>query len=257
MGKPQSQYEVRLAQNEDDRVAAQRLRYAVFIEELGGNGPGVDHERRLECDPFDAYCRHLLLVDRNKPAGEHVVGAYRMMLRSDAEAAGGFYSASEYDLSPLIQSDRSLLELGRSCVHPAHRGGTSMYLLWNGLARFVLEQGVDVMFGVASFHGTDVDQLARPLSYLHAHHLAPEELRVTAIGENRRNMDLLPPSELDRVAAMQETPALIKAYLRLGGFVGDGAYVDHEFNTVDVCLVMDTTQMNAKSREAYTRKAGR
>ena len=157
----------------------------------------------------------------------------------------------------MINSGRPLLELGRSCVHPSLRGGSSIYVLWNALARYVLDRGVEIMFGVASFHGTNASAIAAPLAYLHQHHLAPPDLRVTACPPNALDMRLVAKGQVDRANAMRLTPALIKAYLRLGGFVGDGAYVDHEFNTIDVCLVMDTAQMNAKSRESYIRKAGR
>ena len=136
------------------------------------------------------------------------------------------------------------------------RGGSAMYQLWNGLAAYVLERGIEVMFGVASFHGTDPDALRMPLSYLHHHHLAPEALRVRAVPDHFQPMDLVPVDQIDRLAAMTATPALIKAYLRLGGFVGDGAYVDHKFNTTDVCLMMDTGRMSAKHRAYYVRKHG-
>jgi putative hemolysin len=149
-----------------------------------------------------------------------------------------------------------LLELGRSCVHRDYRGGTAMYHLWNGLADYVHQRGIEVLFGVASFHGTDIEALKLPLSYLYHHHLAPEPLRVRARGDHRLEMDLLPPDRIDRRAAMVATPALIKAYLRVGGCVGDGAYIDREFNTTDVCLVMDTAAMSARHRDFYTRKAG-
>jgi L-ornithine Nalpha-acyltransferase len=160
------------------------------------------------------------------------------------------------DLTPLLASGKRLLELGRSCVHADHRGGTAMFHLWNGLADYVLERGIEVLFGVASFHGTDVAGLAQPLSWLYHHHLAPPDMRVRARAPHWQDMNLVPPDGLDRKAAMAATPALIKAYLRLGGFVGDGAFIDHEFNTTDVCLVMDTGQMSARHREFYIRKAG-
>src|SRR5690606_8066176 len=105
-------------------------------------------------------------------------GVYRLMTSQTAQAFGRFYCDGEYDLAPLRASGRRLLELGRSCVHRDYRGGSGMFLLWNGLADYVLERGIDVMFGVASFHGTDVGPLALPLSWLHHHHLAPPDLRV-------------------------------------------------------------------------------
>jgi L-ornithine Nalpha-acyltransferase len=251
-------YAVRLAATDADLTAAQRLRYQVFVAELGGDGPLVDHAARLERDAFDPYFDHLVLVDlRRDPAGlDHVVGAYRVLPWDRRALAGQYYSETEYDLTPLIASGRRLLELGRSCVHADHRGGTAMFHLWNGLADYVLERGIEVLFGVASFHGTDVAALAQPLSWLHHHHLAPPEMRVSARPPNRQDMNLIALDKLDRKAAMAATPALIKAYLRLGGFVGDGAYIDHAFNTTDVCLVMDTGQMSARHREFYIRKAG-
>jgi L-ornithine Nalpha-acyltransferase len=251
-------YALRLAASAEDLTAAQRLRYEVFVAELGGDGPLVDHAARLERDAFDPYFDHLVLVDlRRDPAGlDHVVGAYRVLPGDRRAAAGRFYSEGEYDLTPLLASGRRLLELGRSCVHADHRGGTAMFHLWNGLAEYVLDRGIEVLFGVASFHGTDVTALAQPLSWLYRHHLAPPGMRVTARPPHRQDMNLVPVDSLDRKTAMAATPALIKAYLRLGGFVGDGAFIDHDFNTTDVCLVMDTGQMSARHREFYIRKAG-
>ncbi len=251
-------FELRLASDARDLAAAQRLRYQVFVAEMGSDGPLVDHAARLERDAFDGICDHLLLIDRSRdPAAlEDVVGVYRL-LRGDRLAPGQrFYSEGEYDLGRLRASGRRLLELGRSCVHPDHRGGAAMVLIWNRLAEYVLDHGVEVMFGTASFPGTDVTALAQPLSWLAHHHRAPEALRATALPPHATPMNRLAPQMLDRRAAMQATPALIKAYLRLGGVVGDGAYIDHAFNTTDVLLVMDTAQMSLKHRDYYTRRHG-
>ncbi|QUS35307.1 GNAT family N-acetyltransferase [Falsirhodobacter algicola] len=247
---------LRLARDDRDLMAAQRLRYRVFVEELGADGPMVDHDRRLECDRFDPYFEHLLLIDKRRDAAalDDVVGAYRLLSSARADQAGGFYSATEYDLSPLLATGRNLLELGRSCVHRDFRGGMAMMLLWNGLAAYVLERGIEILFGPASFHGTDAGRLALPLAWLHHHHLAPEELRVTARPAQRQPMDLIAADALDRKAAMLAIPSLIKAYLRFGGFVGEGAWIDREFNTTDVCLVMDTGRMSERHREFYARK---
>lgn len=253
-----SPYRVRLASTPEDLIASQRLRYAVFVTELGGDGPMVDHEARLERDAFDPFFDHLVLVDRRRdPAGlDHVVGVYRVMPSDRRTSAGQFYSETEYDLTPLLASGRRLLELGRSCVDQGHRGGTAMFLLWNAMADYVLERDIEVLFGAASFHGTDIAALAQPLSWLHHHHLAPPDMRVRVLPAHCQPMGLIAPDRLDRKAAMAATPALIKAYLRLGGFVGDGAFLDHAFNTTDVCLVMDTGQMSQRHREFYLRKSG-
>ncbi len=245
---------VRLASTDRDRRAAERLRYEVIVDELGGDGPMVDHDGRFERDRFDPYFDHLLLIDsrRNADTLDDVVGVYRLMSDAQATEAGQFYSEDEYDLSPLRASGRRLLELGRSCVHRDYRGGTAMFQLWNGLAQYVLERRIEVLFGVASFHGTDPAPLAVPLSYLHHNHLSPPDIRVRAVPSAFQSMDLMPPHEIDRRSAMMAIPALIKAYLRLGGTVGEGAFIDRAFNTIDVCLVMDTERMNAKARTLYT-----
>lgn len=246
---------VRLARSESDRLSAQRLRYRVFVEELGADGPTVDHNSRIERDAYDDHADHLLLVDNRRSEADldHVVGVYRLLPGERALAGPGFYSASEYDLGPLIASGRKLLELGRSCVDPAHRGGPAMLLMWNALAEYVLERGIEILFGVASFHGTDAKALAQPLSWLHHHHLAPPELRVRALNSSYQPMDLVPPEALDRESAKSAMPALIRAYLRLGGTVGEGAWIDHAFNTTDVCLIVDTARMSARHRAYYTR----
>lgn len=250
-------YTVRLAQTEADLIAAQRLRYRVFVEELGSDGPTVDHESRLERDEYDEIFDHLVLVDCSVPEGEdHVIGVYRLLPSERVGQTGRFYSENEFDLSPLRQSGRSLLELGRSCVHPDHRGGTSMFHLWNGLSEYVLDRKIEILFGAASFFGTDIAELKAPLSYLHHNHLAPPALRVKALGPTAVALDQLSLDELDPKAASKEIPPLIKGYLRLGGFVGDGAFVDHEFNTTDVCLIMDTARMSHRHYDYYTRGRG-
>ena len=244
---------LRLAENFDDRAGAERLRYAVFVEELGGNGPLVDPVGRYERDAFDPHADHLILVDESiDPATrDHVAGAYRLLRGDVAERIGRFYSEAEYDLEPLRRTGRPLLELGRSCLRPEHRGGDAMFRLWGGLADYVRAYGAEILFGVASFGGTDPAPLAPALSLLHHRYRAPEPLRVRARDEGFQRLDLLPEPAIDRVAAMRAMPALIKAYLRLGGTVGEGAFIDRAFNTTDVCLVLDTGAMRAGVRARY------
>ncbi len=241
-------FEVRLARGEADLRAAQRLRYDVFVAEMGSAGPGVDHARRLESDGFDAAFDHLLLIDH---AGPGVVATCRLGDAGAASRAGRYYSEAEYDLAPLLASGQRLLELGRSCLHPAYRGGPAMYHLWHGLWGVIADRGAEILFGTASFPGTDPAALTHPLSFLHHNHLAPAALRPRSRTGER--MDLLPPGRIDRRAAMLATPALIKAYLRLGGVVGEGAWVDHVFNTTDVLMILDTARMNASAGAIYTR----
>lgn len=246
-------FTVKLAETEAELHAAQRLRYDVFVTELGGGGEMVDHAARIEQDRFDPYFDHLIARDDETGA---VIGVYRLLRDDQTSGPGQFYSEDEYDLSVLRASGRKLLELGRSCLHPDYRGGMAMYHLWSGLAAYAETHGIEVMFGVASFHGTDVAALAQPLSMLHHNHLAPPDLRVRARGAQFQTMDLVPAADLDRRAAMVAVPSLIKGYLRLGGYVGEGAFVDHSFNTTDICLILDTARMNDRQRRIYAGGAG-
>ncbi|WP_231388608.1 GNAT family N-acetyltransferase [Pseudooceanicola algae] len=248
-------FETRIAKTEEDLQAAQHLRYEVFIRELGGTGEMVDHAAGLERDRFDPHFDHLLLLDNARPGAlrDRVVGVYRLLPDSRAAALGQYYSEDEYDLSVLKSSGRRLLELGRSCLHADYRGGEAMVVMWQALSAYIEERGIEVLFGVASFHGTDIDALAGPLSLLHARHLAPEDIRTRAQPAAFQPMDLIAEDQIDRVAAMRAVPALIKGYLKLGGFVGEGAFVDHAFNTIDICLVLDLSRLNEKQSRLYTR----
>jgi L-ornithine Nalpha-acyltransferase len=245
------QFQVRLAATEADRQAAARLRYRVFVQEMGADGGLTDHIAGLERDRFDTIADHLLLRDLSRPEEAQVVGVYRLMDSAQAARAGGFYCAGEYDLSPLLDSGLQVMELGRSCLDAAYRGGAGMFHLWQALAQLVAARGADLLFGVASFPTTDAAALAQPLAWLHHHHLAPAPLRPRA--RAFQAMDLVPRAALDQRAAMLATPALIKAYLRLGGVVGEGAYVDHAFNATDVFLMLDLRQTNPRARAIYDR----
>lgn len=250
-------FTVRLARNAEEVAAAQRLRFRVFVEEMGASASPEDMADRRERDRYDPHFDHLLLIDNEcvHPDIElGVVGVYRLMRGSRARAGIGFYGEQEYDLRLLLDYPKETLELGRSCVDASVRGGSGMHLLWTGLGRYVDEHSVAILFGVASFHGSDPAPLAQALSYLHHNHLAPPDLRVRAVAHNFTAMDILPPEEVERVEALRQIPALIKAYIRLGGFVGEGAYIDREFNTVDVCLIMDTARMVHRYRSFYSKQ---
>ena len=244
MPSPRDSFTVKIADTPEEHRAAQALRYDVFVRELGAGGPLVDHEAGLERDAFDDHCDQMIACDR---ATGQVVGVYRLLRADQAARAGRFYSEDEYDLAPLRASGRRLLELGRSCLHRDYRGGLVMFELWSALASYVADHGIEILFGVASFHGTDAARLAAPLSLLHHAHLAPPDLRVCARPEGFHPMDLIAPGDLDRAAAMVQVPSLIKAYLRLGGVVGEGAFIDRIFNTTDVCLILDTARMTARA----------
>lgn len=255
MSAQEPRFQLRFAQDAADLRAAQRLRYRVFVEELGSDGPMVDHAAQLEADRFDPDYDHLMLIDvtRSDDPLEQCVAVYRLLTGEKAEKLGRFYSEDEYDLTPLKTSGKRLLELGRSCVAKEYRGGTALFHMWTGLAKFVIEEGFDILFGTASFFDADVARHAESLSLLHHRHLAPKELRARAVAAHFQTMDIVPEDQIDRKRAMLAIPPLIKAYLRMGGTVGEGAYVDLAFDTVDVLLILDVAEISPRQREMYTK----
>jgi len=247
--------EVRLATSGAEIDAAQRLRYEIFYNEMAARPTPEMAARSRDFDAFDDFCDHLLVIDHNRGDGpEGVVGTYRLIVRAAAARAGTFYSASEYDISRLIALPGEILELGRSCVDVAYRTRGTMQLLWRGIAAYVWERKIALMFGCGSLPGTDLQALALPLSYLYHNHLAPADLRPVALPDRYADMRLLPPDRIDKRQALNELPPLIKGYLRLGGFVGDGAVIDHQFNTTDVCIVVKTDLVTEKYYRHYDRQ---
>jgi L-ornithine Nalpha-acyltransferase len=247
--------QVRLAESAADIDAAQALRYRVFYETMGARPlPGMARLRR-DSDPFDEICDHLLVLDHKRGKGaQAIVGTYRLIRREAAARCGRFYSAGEYDIARLIAYPGEVLELGRSCVDLGYRTRPVMSLLWSGIAAYVFHHDIALMFGCASLPGTDPDALAAPLSYLRHHHLAPSRLRPRALRERYVEMRRLPPDGFDPVRTLSGLPPLIKGYLRLGGFVGDGAVIDEQFNTTDVCVVVQTDLVAEKYSRHYERQ---
>lgn len=256
-GDGAQQFVVRLARNDEEIQAAQSLRYRVFYEEMGAKPSPEMVARRADFDDFDTICDHLLVLDPVRGDGaEAVVGTYRLIRRSVGESFGRFYSAGEYDLSSLIANAGQFMELGRSCVDAAYRSGAAMRALWGGIAEYVSEHKVDMMFGCASLPGTDPDRLAEQLSYLHHYHMAPELLRPQALPHLYVPMDRMPKDDLNPRRVLAALPPLIKGYLRLGGFVGDGAVIDHQFNTTDVCVMVKTDLITDRYAKHYSSRDG-
>jgi putative hemolysin len=254
--------EVRLARTWQEIKLAQRLRYEVFFEERSARPTYLAQFRRRDEDAYDALCDHLLLVDLDKSTPRRrgnsgtpeVVGTYRILRQEIAERGPGFYSAREYDIAPLLQSrspDYRFMELGRSCVRERYRGKRAVELLWHGLWTYVRENRIDVMIGCASFGGVDAHAHAMALSFLHHHALAPPEWRCRAHEPLYVPMNLIPKSSLDAKAALKAMPPLIKGYLRLGAFVGDGAVIDEQFGTTDVLIILPVEEIDPRYFEHY------
>ena len=248
--------EIRLAASEAEIDAAQALRYRVFDEEMGAQPTPDMAAARRDVDRFDGICDHLLAIDHARGNGaDAVVGTYRLIRRPVAAARGGFYSAAEFDLGALPDHAGEILELGRSCIDASARTGSAARLMWRGISAYVFHYDIALMFGCASLPGTDPDASALPLSYLHHFHLAPPELRPRALPARFVTMDRMAKAAIDPVAAQALLPPLIKGYLRLGGFVGEGAVIDRQFNTTDISIVVKTDLVTGRYYRHYERRA--
>jgi putative hemolysin len=232
---------VRMAQSPSEILEAQRLRFEIFFEEMGARPTAEVAASRIDSDAFDPICDHLLALDETRPKGSQVVGTYRLLRQEVAEAHQGFYSVHEFDLTPMVERTRGthrFLEFGRSCVHKDYRSNPIMQLLWRGIANYLAHYGITVMFGCASFPGTEPDKLALPLSFLAHHFRAPEGWRVQPVADRYVDMNRLAPGSYDEKAALRSLAPLIKGYLRLGCWFGDGAVVDEPFGTTDVFILL-------------------
>ena len=245
---------VRLAQNEEEIQAAQRLRYQVFYEEYKAIADEEAIASGMDVDEYDAITDHIVVLDGSLPDGtSQIVGTYRLLRREMADKFGKFYTSSEYDISPLLDSGAVLLELGRSCVLAPYRTRPVLQKLWQGIAHYVAEHNIGLMFGCASLHGTDIKELAPQLSYLHHYHLAASELRPKALPSRYVDMNIIAKEDLDARSVFNAMPPLIKGYMRLGASIGEGAVIDEQFNTTDVCIVMPTHLVTEKYLKHYQR----
>jgi L-ornithine Nalpha-acyltransferase len=246
---------VRIAVTAAEVDAVQALRYRVFYDEMGATADPVATAARRDRDTYDAVADHLLVVDHAIGSGpEGIVGTYRLIQREAAAKLGRFYSADEYEITSIVNFPGRILELGRSCVDAAYRSRVAMQLLWRGIAAYVFHYQIDLMFGCASLHGTDPDKLAADLTYLYYNHLAPPAVRPRALPHRYVDMRRMAPELLDSKRVQAQLPPLIKGYLRLGGFVGDGAVIDRQFNTTDVAVVVKTDLVTDKYYRHYERQ---
>lgn len=234
------------ARDESDVREAQRLRYQIFVEEMGARlSPPVGTPPGLDIDVYDAFCEHLLV----RTVGAHgepgrVIGTYRVLTPAAARRIGGLYSETEFDLTRLRPLRGKMVELGRSCVHADHRSGGAILALWGALAEFMVRNELDTMIGCASISMRDGGHVAASLwEQLRHTHLAPIEWQV-------RPRLPLPVDELDRHLAV-EPPPLIKGYLRCGAKVLGAPAWDPDFNTADLPMLMRIDDLPLKYRRHF------
>ena len=226
---------VSLATGADQVREAQKLRYRVFVEEMGARL--TTPEAGLDIDIFDAWCDHLLVRD---DISNEVVGTYRILPPHQAKRIGSLYSESEFDLTRLANLRQRMVEVGRSCVHPDYRNGGTITLLWAGLADYMQKNGYDYLIGCASISMADGGHAAASIyRQASARHLGPIEWRVFPRCP-------LPLEALEQKDLEASLPPLVKGYLRVGAYVcGEPAW-DPDFNTADLLLLLPLARMNPR-----------
>lgn len=256
--------EVRLARKAGEIRRAQKLRYRVFYKDGGAIADAATVLAQRDVDGFDSICDHLLVVDHapevqralKKPP---VVGTYRLLRQDMAQRHGGFYTANEFDIDGLLARHAALrfLELGRSCVLPPYRNKRTVELLWHGIWSYVVQNGFNVMIGCASLDGTDPNALAQQLSFLHHYAAAPEQWHAAALPGRHVEMNRMPKDAVDPKAALRALPPMIKGYLRLGAYVGQGAVIDRQFGTTDVLIILPVSAISSRYIEHFGADAKR
>ena len=191
--------------------------------------PGLDHDR------LDAYCLHLVVRD---PL-DRIIGCTRILTAEAAQRAGGFYSQTEFDLTPVLDLPGRFMEIGRTCIHPDYRSGAAINALWTGLAAFIAEQRIEYLIGCASMPlGVNNSEAQALYAELAQRHLVSENLRV------RPHLPL--PRRTDVAGGRYTLPPLLKAYLRLGAQIGGEPCLDPDFNVADVFVLLATRRIERR-----------
>lgn len=246
--------EVRLARTKDEIVKAQKLRYHVFYEIMSATPSEENALSKKDSDSFDEICDHLLVIDKTNPDEHRVVGNYRLLCTDSSKPSSYFYSSQEYDIDNMLnrakQDCSHILELGRSCVHPNFRSNAIIQMLWRGIVAYAMEKKVGLMFGCASFSGIDLNIIQDDLASLSCHRLAPPEWRATARKELYVPMN--PENKIveDKMSLM---PPLIKGYLRLGAWIGEGAVIDKQFSTTDILIILPVANISKRYIDFFGR----
>ena len=247
-------YEVRLAANADEIAAAQALRYRVFYQENQAVPTAEMQAAEREIDQWDDIAYHIIVLDNKQTEQPAVVGTLRLTSNHRLKSGQTFYTEAAFELEKIKQHYHKVLELSRYCIHPGGRSGTILMLIWKFAMQFIIEHGYDVMFGCASFQGTDVEQHKDILSYLYQHNLAPDSLMPTPVIDNHVT---IPGLEIDNAEwdnAKHSVPTLLRGYLKLGAKISDTAIIDHHFNTTFVCIYVDAADMLADNNTLVTTK---
>jgi len=249
---------VRLARSKAEIRAAQALRYKVFYEEMAAKPSAAIRALQRDKDHYDRFCDHLLVIEQDGQS-EEIVGTYRLLLPENVDAAGGYYSQSEFNLQAVLKENagKRFLELGRSCILLQHRSKRTMELLWHGTWSYALTNKVDILFGCASFADTNPEHLSASFAMLQQNSALPinEDCEATAVESvSLRDYANTP---FDPRKALFTLPPLLKGYLRLGAKIGTHAVIDRQFGTTDVLVVLKVDEISPRYLSHFKTDASR
>ena len=243
---------LKIADTPQEIISAQQLRYQVFYQEIGAIPTEEMRTLGRDIDPYDPFCHHLLVIDSND---QKVIGTYRILSLDEATNHGiTLYTESEFDLSKLKATGKRIMEVSRSCVLLEYRNRKAINLLWQGIADMVIANKIDYLVGTPSLHGIDITEHAQALSYLQAFHMAPEEIRPHTIKNHYQALPIRDKESIDIKREFVKLPPLLKGYLRLGAVIGDGAFIDYQFNTVDVVIIVPIETIDSRYQHHYLHK---
>ena len=245
---------VKLAEKKSEVKKAQALRYSVFYKEKKAK-PSISKQMLgLDYDKIDKFADHLIVIDKGsiKPKNK-VIGTYRLIRGDVSDNVGGFYTSSEFNLSNILDAYKhsQILELGRSCVHKDYRNGITMNLLWKAIALYVKLYDIKIILGCASFSGTDIMKISNELTYLRENFSLPDDLSVASLDNNEYPVYKKTKTNINNLRTFAKLPPLIKGYLRAGGKVSDSFYVDYNFNTIDLCVIIKTDNIDKKYKKKF------
>jgi len=237
---------VMLATSAQEIEQAMRLRYEVFVEEE--KNMRMRNEEGLEQDAYDAYCDHLIVKDLEE---DRVIGTYRLLPGERARDGIGFYSETEFDLSAYEPYARQTLELGRSCIAPAYRGGKAIQLLWEGIAGYIQERNYSYLIGCASVHMNDIDELNLIYSMLRQKEVITDRFGIQPLATHRiaglQQLEL----DMNEKELFRKLPPLMKGYQWLGAEIGGEPAFDELFQTVDFFIILQKDRVTRRYKRHF------
>ncbi len=250
--------EIRLATSEAEVIAAQKLRYQVFYEEMQAQPSPEMARQARDFDDFDLICDQLLAFDTTKTGDAAVIATYRLLREEKINTIHDFYSFQEFDLSNMdndyfrkLMAGRQLLELGRSCVRMEYRSNNIIHLMWRAIVQYIVHHNVGCLFGCASLTGVIQGDLELPLSYLRHKYKTPDAFNIPALPERYQKMDYVKGDDIDVMKAKRQLAPLVRGYASLGCYIGDGAVIDEQFNTTDVLILLLTDRLRERGRHLF------